>query len=292
MRSSSHTTTPRGGTTSSASSAAKRVLLSLDNIPDETKPLAVSLHWAMAALKAQWAALHVLPPNGRYTSKPTLLVATPAPAEPGDTGGAIFDFLSDEILEAVATLAARTVNLGHALTVASGRGAQRQANLPCAALCVPLLDSDRRTSVGTLTICSGDAARAWTADEQGVLATAAPLFGLHMMRERLAAQAELLSGAASGSDAGAGKELTDHAARVVQEMRSVHANKLKEQQTAHQEKERQLLADHQMEKQELEAALAEARQRVEEVERASAVRMHKMMEGLELQHIAELDALR
>ena len=252
------------------------------------------MHWAMAALKAQWAALHVLPPNGRYTSKPTLLVATPAPAEPGNTGGAVFDFLSDEILEAVATLAARTVNLGHALTVASGRGAQRQANLPCAALCVPLLDSDRRTSVGTLTICSGDAARAWTADEQGVLATAAPLFGLHMMRERLAAQAELLSGAAaSGSDAGAaGKELTDHAARVVQEMRSVHANKLKEQQTAHQEKERQLLADHQMEKQELEAALAEARQRVEEVERASAVRMHKMMEGLELQHIAELDALR
>ena len=156
-------TTPRGGGGGRTAAAnSRRILLSLDTLSSDARPLAVGLHWAMASLKAQWAALHVLQPSGSSGgagTKPTLLVATPAP---GDGGGALFNFLSDELQESISHLVSRTATLRHAITIGAGRGAAHQIRLPCAAVCVPLLDVDNQTSVGTLTLLCNDAARACT----------------------------------------------------------------------------------------------------------------------------------
>lgn len=281
------------GTTGSrptAAAAARRTLLTLDTLPSETRHLAVGLHWAMLSLKSQWAALHVANP---HSNKPTLLVATPAPADSsGSPGGALFDFLTGELQDSVGSLVQRAITLGHAITVGAGRGASHQVRLPCAALCVPLLDLDRRKSVGALTLLCHDAARTWSADEQSLLATAAPLFGLHLMRERLAAQAALLDGASGSGGQQQSKQVADHAAKVVHDMRSVHADALQTQRQAHKAELQQISADHLKERQQLEEALVAARQQVEETERASAVRMHRLVAGLEAQHIAELEELR
>lgn len=197
---------------------ARRVLLSLDTLPPETRPLAVGLHWAMSSTKSQWAALHVLQPadlaSGTSTQTPTLLVATPAPADgAGSTGGALFDFVSGELQASISSLVSQATTLGHTITIGAGRGASHQIRLPCAALCVPLLDLDKQTSVGAITLLCNDAARTWTADEQSLVATAAPLFGLHMMRERLASQAQLIDGARGAGGQQRSKEVAEHAAK-------------------------------------------------------------------------------
>jgi hypothetical protein len=264
-----------------SSASCRRVLLSLDSVPAETRPLAVGLHWALSALRAQWAAMHV---RSQGAGPPTVLVATPAPADATGGGGALFDFLSDEIQETLGRLANRTMSLGHTVSIGGGRGAAHQIRLPCAALCVPLLDQDSKASVGTVTLLCNDAARSWSADEQSLLATAAPLFGQFAMKERLAAQAALISGAMSGGEQQRSTEMADHAAKVVCEMRGVHADKLRQQRDAHREEIKTVVSEHLNEKQQLEEALKAAREQVEATERNAAVRMHKMLEGVELSH--------
>ena len=177
--------------------------------------------------------------------------------------------------------------------VGAGRGSSQQFKLPaCSALCVPLFDQEQTRPIGALTLLCNDDARAWSSDEQALVRAAAPLFALHLTRERLAAQAALISGARTADEMSRSKEMSDHAAKVVHEMRVVHADALKKQREDFRAELRSLSEAHADEKRELEAALVEANARVEKAERDSAVRMHKMMEGLELQHIAELDALR
>ena len=61
--------------------------------------------------------------------------------------------------------------------------------------------------------------------------------------------------------------MTDHAAKVVHEMRSVHADKLRQQRESYREELATLAADHQREKRELEEALAAAREKAAEVEK-------------------------
>ena len=151
----------------------------------------------------------------------------------------------------------------------------------CSALCVPLFDQERTRPVGTLTLLCNDAGRAWTSDEQALVGTAAPLFSLHLMRERLAAQAALISGAATADEASRSKQMSEHAAKVVHEMRAVHAGALKKQREDFRAEVRALSERHAEERAELEQALVGANERVEKVERESAVRLHKMMEGLE-----------
>ena len=79
---------------------------------------------------------------------------------------------------------------------------------------------------------------------------------------------------------------------VVHDMRGVHAEKLRVQRDGFREELKTVHSDHAQETKRLEKELEAARAKVEDVERASAVRMHKVLEGLELQHIQELDELR
>ena len=197
----------------------RRVLSSLDAVPRDCRQLAVALHWAMASVRSQWAAVHQVGEGG----KPHMLCCT---AKATDDGGsqALFDFLGGDLTAAVDGLVGRAMASGRALAL--GRGAADQG-LPCAALCMPLLDSDGRTPLGAVTLLCSDLGRSWTSDEQQLLATAAPLFGLHLTRERLATQALLLHGAMTADDQARGKMLAEHAAKVVHEMRGVHADEMK-----------------------------------------------------------------
>ena len=267
-----------------AASTTRGMLLRLEGVAPDHQPLAVGLQFAMNAVHAQWSALHMKTADARAE----MIVAAPAP-----DGGAFADFLSSDLSQPIGTLVAKVLSTGTPIAVGAGRGASHQLRLPaCSALCVPLFDQERTRPVGTLTLLCNDAGRAWTSDEQALVGTAAPLFSLHLMRERLAAQAALISGAATADEASRSKQMSEHAAKVVHEMRAVHAGALKKQREDFRAEVRALSERHAEERAELEQALVGANERVEKVERESAVRLHKMMEGLELQHIAELDALR
>ena len=266
---------------------SRRMLLAVDEILPEHRAIALGLQFCMNAMRAQFAALHVRPPHGSEDQSLSLLVATPAP-----DGGALFEFLSAETKDSIGHLASKAVSQGHAIAVGGGRGPSHSFRLPCSALSVPLLEQEQTRAVGALTLVCSDPSRTWTADEQNLSLAAAPLFSLHLTRERMAAQAAVISGALTSDEQSRSKQMSDHAAKVVHEMRGVHAAALKKQRDDFRAELSALSSEHARRAEELEEQLQAAQAKVEATERESAVRMHKMMEGLELQHIAELDALR
>ena len=195
----------------------RRVLKSLDSVQPDLRPLAVGLHWAMSALKANWAALHRFPPDGAR-NKPELLLGTPSTSD-----GALLDFLADEIVpDWLASLAVKAAASSRAV-VANHQSSRDMPSMPCSALCVPLLDQDGRTPIGTLTLMCNDLKRVWTADEQQLLATTGPLLGLHLTKHRLADQAVLLQGARAAEPKERAASMAEHAAKVVHDMRGVQA---------------------------------------------------------------------
>ena len=276
--------------------AVRRTLRCLETVTPEHRPLAVALQWAMSALRAHWAALHRFA-DGNPRAKPQLVVSTPSP---NDGGGALLDFVADELVpEWLATLVTKAAS-GSRAVIANHATPSLASSAPCSALCVPILDQDGRTPIGTLTLLSNDVKRAWTTDEQQLLLTAGPLLGLHLTQHRLADQALLLDGATKAPDEhGRGRSLTDQAAKVVHEMRGAFAEKLKAQREEHRAQLRQQAAEHEEATRQLHVQVEKLAERVavaesdaESTRRDAAVRMHRMLEGLELQHIAELDALR
>ena len=271
----------RGVTTTTS---ARKHLKALDATIPEVRPLACGLHWAMASLHCHYATLHQInkADSTTTTGKSASSIAELVVGVPSiEQGGALFNFLSDEVAASLSVLATKTAALGRTV-VAGTRGTAPVpgAQLPGSAVCVPLLDQDRCV-IGTLTLLSNEQGRPWPADEQALLATAAPLFGLHLTRARLAEQAMLLNGAMTADEHTRGKQLAEHAAKVVHEMRGVHAGKLKQQREEYRAEVRSLVDAHAKDKQSLEAQLRQADERIKAAEadaegtrRDAAVRIH------------------
>ena len=272
--------------TAGPAAQSRRILLTLDTVSAESWPLAVGLHWAMATLRCQWAALHVAVPGG---GAPTLVVATPAPSD-GTQGGALFDFLSNEVQASVGTLATRTIGMGRAIMLGAGRGLSSQIRLPCSALCLPLHDHTHSAIVGTLSLLCLDEARQWSNDEQALCATAAPLFGLHLMREQIMQQQHLLSGAATPAARAAERSLVDHAARAVAEAKTRTEEKAAAVRDECAREKRAQAEKHAAERARLQAALAAAHAQLERHQRESEVALHKAIEEVEERHISEVRA--
>ena len=77
---------------SKAGAVSRGLLDSLSKTDEDARPVAVCLHWAMAHLKAQWAAVHER--SATDDSKMRLVASTSASAVGQQT---LFDFLGDEV---------------------------------------------------------------------------------------------------------------------------------------------------------------------------------------------------
>ena len=280
----------RAGRSSPDTPHARLVLKSLDGVTTQSRSAALGLHWAMASLRAHYATIHAFTPSGERA--PTLIVSVPSV-----DGGALIDFISEELHHTLSDMATRAATTGRPVIANSRQGTW---HMPCSALCVPLADlSVRTTTVGALTLLCSEPNRSWTADEQTLLATAAPLFTLQLMRARLAEQEQLLKGARAADESARDRTLAEHAAKVVHEMRDVHVDQLRAQRDEFRSELQAMVTAHEDDKRELREQVERVTERARAAEadaeatrRDAALRMHKMMEGLELQHIAELDALR
>lgn len=278
-----------------AARASRQLLNAIESVPPDAQSLSLHLQLLLSFLRCQWAALHMAPATRAYGDKPSEVTTASAASE---TGGALFTFLSDELQDSILSLAGKAIGTCRVVTV--GATAKiRIVGLPGAALCVPIVDPDMGRPIGSLTILNSDASRTFSAEEQMLLVRSAPLFALHLLQERIATQSALLSASVASGGGGAGgssdkmqRDVSGQAAKVVQELNVINADKLEKQRLEHRTGLASLEAKHAEEKKELEEALLEANGRCEKVEKESVVRMHKMLEGLELQHIAELDALR
>jgi GAF domain-containing protein len=156
---------------------ARAMLESLSATEPEARPPTLLLHLLNAALGCQWSAVHAIGADGKLK-----LLAVAAASSAGGSVG-LFDFLGHDTERASAALADKAIKLG---TQAPARGSVAGL-LHCAALAVPLLDAGG-AGVGCVTLLSKDASRAYSRDEQAMVATLGPLLSLHATRASLREQ--------------------------------------------------------------------------------------------------------
>ena len=104
---------------------ARKVLRAVDGLELHPRAAAVGLHWAMASLRCDWAAFHQFG-EGRM---PELIVATPSVDK---SEGALLDFVSPEMTDAIAALARKAAAVGRPVVVGGTRASANSVSVGAA----------------------------------------------------------------------------------------------------------------------------------------------------------------
>lgn len=184
-------------------------LLSVDN--EESRPLTLMLHWAMVSMRAHWAAMY------QTTGERGVLRRVAKASDSAKIGQSMFDFMTDQENDLGMALAMRAARLGTTIATTS-RSKQQTELLSGSALATPLLDEDGQ-AVGCVVLLCVDERRDWSAEEQQLVAYAAPMFTLHAQRARLREQATWLAGLSS-EDAAQANRLAERVGKAVSELKT------------------------------------------------------------------------
>ena len=202
---------------------------------DGARTPTLMLHWAMTAMRAQWAAMYQISEKGMLKR-----VAKSTNAAKG--GHTIFDYLGDSAdTDMAMTLAARAMKM-RTVIATSSRSKQQAELVSGSALATPLLDQDSMP-VGCIVLLSVDPNREWPADEQQLVAYCAPMFTLHAQRARLQEQATWLAALNSEEDAHA-QRLVDRVGKVVTELKAAHEHTLEQKKAEEERRVEQIQRDH------------------------------------------------